>query len=538
MASQQIGHYRVLDLMGHGGMGTVYHAVDSLLEREVALKVVDSGLEDAQKRFRSEAIALAHLNHPGIPTVYELFQQDGRWILAMEFVRGQTLQQVVEQMGVFSPQRAAELCMRALEALAHAHSAGVIHRDLKPDNLMLTEAGEIKIMDFGIARVDGSVHLTNAGVMMGTPAYMAPEQVQGHDIDARADLYAMGVLFYKLITAELPFRGQTPFEMVQSHVHAQPTPVNLVRSDLPSWVQRIVERALAKAPGDRFQSAMEFHEGFSRCLAGLPLASSQNTTRDTEMAIRPPSMVLDAARVNAAQTPSRRASLPRRVPALVGVACAGMFLGGFGASLAPFLPFATNTSHHADVRPSRDIALAADESRAKPEPRASLAPRATADVKPRPASPGALTANGPSIATASGKATTLHTFSNIKLLTVADGRTEDHDVQLTFSPRDITAEQDGMNQPIAQVPYRQIAKATYVYAAEPRWDPSFSAPTERVNVPGFLGRSRHWLVVQTRDTHAILRIDGDQSARVLDAFESRAGVPIERPQAGGPNRNP
>jgi serine/threonine-protein kinase len=274
-------------------MGTVYRAIDETLHREVAIKVLNAELNDPEvaKRFRAEAITVARLSHPGIATIYELFQHDGQWLMVMEFVRGETLEHLVDRMGALSPQRAAELCMQALAALAHAHSMGVVHRDLKPANLMITETGSVKIMDFGIARVAGTEHLTNAGYMMGTPAYMAPEQVMGHEIDARADLYAMGVVFYRLTTAKLPFRGDTPFAMAQSQVNEIPTPVATMRSDLPPWVEQIVARALAKAPEQRFQSAVEFHEAFARCLAGLSMTA--------------PAAVASPSAVTAILTPAR-----------------------------------------------------------------------------------------------------------------------------------------------------------------------------------------------------------------------------------------
>ncbi|HXT70298.1 MAG TPA: protein kinase [Vicinamibacterales bacterium] len=275
MIGQNVGKYRILDRIGKGGMGTVYKAVDETLHREVAIKVLNAELNDPEvaKRFRSEAITVARLSHPGIATIYELFEHEGQWLMVMEFVRGETLENMVARMGPLSAQRAAEFCMQALAALAHAHSMGVVHRDLKPANLMVTENGAVKVMDFGIARVSGGEQLTNAGFMMGTPSYMAPEQVRGGDIDARTDLYAMGVVFYRLCTAKLPFKGDTAFAMVQSQVNDTPTPVSTVRHDLPSWVEDIITRSLAKAPVERFQSAAEFHEGFARCLAGLPLAS-------------------------------------------------------------------------------------------------------------------------------------------------------------------------------------------------------------------------------------------------------------------------
>ena len=289
MVGQIVGKYRIVDKLGRGGMGTVYRALDETLHREVAIKVLNAELNDPEvaRRFRAEAITVARLSHPGIAGIYELFEHDGEWLMVMEFVRGETLEKVVNRIGPLSAQRAAELCMQTLVALAHAHSMGVVHRDLKPANLMITESGGVKVMDFGIARVAGSEHLTNAGFMMGTPAYMAPEQVRGGDIDARADLYALGVVFYRLTTGALPFKGDTAFAMVQSQVLDPPTPVGLVRPDLPPWVGEVVGRALAKAPEQRFQSAAEFHEAFARCLAGLPLSSMYASGDPLTTPVRP-----------------------------------------------------------------------------------------------------------------------------------------------------------------------------------------------------------------------------------------------------------
>jgi serine/threonine-protein kinase len=290
MVGQNIGKYRVLDRVGRGGMGTVYRAIDETLHREVAIKVLNAELNDPEvaRRFRAEAITVARLSHPGIATIYELFQHDGQWLMVMEFVRGETLERMIERTGAQAAERAAELCMQSLTALAHAHSMGVVHRDLKPANIMLTESGAIKIMDFGIARVAGTEHLTNVGFMMGTPAYMAPEQVLGHEIDARADLYAMGVVFYRLLTAQLPFKGETPFAMAQAQVNNPPTPVGTFRADLPAWVEEVMARSLAKKPDDRFQSAVEFHEGFARSLSGQPMPSAYSSSAPTSLLATPP----------------------------------------------------------------------------------------------------------------------------------------------------------------------------------------------------------------------------------------------------------
>ena len=254
-------------------MGTVYRAIDETLHREVAIKVLNAELNDPSvaRRFRAEAVTVARLNHPGIATVYELFQHEGQWLMVMEFVRGETLEALVSRKGPLPHTEALDLCMQALAALAHAHSLGVVHRDLKPANIMFTESGTVKVMDFGIARVVGTEHLTSAGFMMGTPAYMAPEQVLGEDIDARADLYAMGVVLYHLLTGQLPFKGHTPFEMAQSRLRDQPTPVRSVRAELPAWLEPVLGMAIHREPPRRFQSARDFPGGVAS-RAGEPAA--------------------------------------------------------------------------------------------------------------------------------------------------------------------------------------------------------------------------------------------------------------------------
>jgi serine/threonine protein kinase len=312
MVGQNIGKYRVLERVGRGGMGTVYRAIDETLHREVAIKVLNAELNDPEvaKRFRAEAITVARLSHPGIATIYELFQHEGQWLMVMEFVRGETLERVVERAGAQTAERAAELCMQSLAALAHAHSMGVVHRDLKPANIMVTESGTVKIMDFGIARVAGTEHLTNAGFMMGTPAYMAPEQVLGHEIDARADIYALGVVFYRLVTAQLPFRGETPFAMAQAQVNNQPTPVRTVRADLPPWVDEVMTRSLAKKPEERFQSAVEFHEALARCLSGRPIEADYRSSAPSGVVSTPPRAMSTGSIEQAAPAPPVSGALP------------------------------------------------------------------------------------------------------------------------------------------------------------------------------------------------------------------------------------
>src|SRR4051812_25126813 len=260
MLGQTVGKYRVVSRLGRGGMGTVYKAVDETLGREVAIKRLNQDLTEQEtlKRFRAEAITLARLNHPNIATLFELTEHDGELLMVMEFVRGETFESLCERLGAIPISRAVELCSQVFDALAHAHRVSIVHRDLKPANLMLAESGVVKVMDFGLARIAGSEHLTNDGYMVGTPAYMSPEQVLGRDIDGRADLYAMGVVLFRLLTGQLPFKADSGIAMVQHQLNDPPTPVRQVRSELPVACEDILLRALAKGPSERFQSAGQF----------------------------------------------------------------------------------------------------------------------------------------------------------------------------------------------------------------------------------------------------------------------------------------
>ena len=429
MTGQTIGKYRIEERIGRGGMGTVYRATDETLHREVALKVLNAELNDPEiaRRFRAEAVTVARLSHPGIATIYELFQHDGQWLMVMEFVRGETLERLVSRSGPLPVQRAAELCMQVLAALSHAHGLGVVHRDLKPANLMINDTGVVKVMDFGIARVSGSEHLTNAGFMMGTPAYMAPEQVMGAEVDQRADLYAMGVVFYRLATAKLPFKGDTAFAMAQSQVNDPPTPVMLARPDLPLWVEAIVARSLAKAPQARFQSSLEFHEALSRSLAGMPLQATDDGSAPTELMATPtrtpltmpalttgptvatsPPMAAPPAPAQApAVAPKPAASKPRSQMNTVTAVIAAVVLLGvlalaarswLGSQRSPEPPAAPPAAApSAAAEPAQPPTAAADPATTPPAPPQSPPPvqEAPPPVAPPPSPPPVTTAAPP-----------------------------------------------------------------------------------------------------------------------------------------------
>ena len=343
MLGKTVGKYRIVDRLGRGGMGTVYKAVDETLEREVAIKVLnpDLGESDVLKRFRAEAVTLARLNHQGIATLFELHRHDDDLLMVMEFVRGETFHDLSERLGQLAPPQAAQMCVQVLDALAHAHRAGVVHRDLKPANLMVTDGGTVKVMDFGIARVLGTEHYTQSGYMMGTPAYMAPEQVLGRDVDGRADLYAVGVVLYRLLAAQLPFEADTAIAMVQKQLSDAPTPVARVRPDLPDWCSVILERSLAKDPADRFQTAEEFRAALINAthlesLGDLPTMATPTPPgllRDPDM-----TMAHDEAlsRTTAASARTRQSATGAAVATPPAVAAKAT--GAAAASTAPRAP--------------------------------------------------------------------------------------------------------------------------------------------------------------------------------------------------------
>jgi serine/threonine protein kinase len=306
MIGKTVGKYRIVERLGRGGMGTVYKAIDETLDREVAIKVLNADLGDTDilKRFRAEAVTLARLNHPGIATLYELYRDDDDLLMVMEFVRGETVHELSERLGALAAPQAAHLAMQVLDALSHAHRAGVVHRDLKPANLMITEMGVVKVMDFGIARVLGTEHFTQGGYMMGTPAYMAPEQVLGGEIDGRADLYAVGVVLYRLLSGQLPFSADTAIAMVQKQVNESPIPITQFQPDLPQWCARVLNRVLAKSPADRFQTADEFRTAL------LSAVQPQTLGELPTMATPTPLGLLIGGEITAPQT-LQPATMPR-----------------------------------------------------------------------------------------------------------------------------------------------------------------------------------------------------------------------------------
>jgi serine/threonine protein kinase/tetratricopeptide (TPR) repeat protein len=260
LAGQVISHFRILEPVGRGGMGVVYRAEDTHLNRIVALKFLSPELtldSAAKERFLYEARAASSLDHPNICTIHEVGESaDGRLYLAMPYYDGETLKERIERGPLPLPE-ALQLAVQAARGLACAHESGVMHRDIKPANLMITRQGQVKILDFGVAKLLGEAGLTRPLSALGTPAYMSPEQARGIETDHRTDLWSLGVVLYQMLTGRLPFQGDTPNSILLALIQDSPLPLRHGREDLPEEVERVVARALAKDPRERYRDADE-----------------------------------------------------------------------------------------------------------------------------------------------------------------------------------------------------------------------------------------------------------------------------------------
>jgi serine/threonine-protein kinase len=262
-----VGSYKITEKIGEGGMGAVFRGIDVMLEREVAIKMLRPELASQPQvveRFRSEAVTLAKLNHPNIATLYSFLRQGDHFFMVMEFVRGETLDDVIRRMGAMPVEHATTLFCQALEGIEHAHKMGIIHRDIKPANMMLATDGALKVMDFGIARVLGTARLTRQGSVVGTIEYMSPEQVRGEEGDARSDIYSLGILFYEMLTGRVPFHSTSEFALMKAQIEDPPPPPRAFAPHIPIPVEQAIMRSLAKKPEARFQNSGEFREAVLR----------------------------------------------------------------------------------------------------------------------------------------------------------------------------------------------------------------------------------------------------------------------------------
>ncbi|HET7856389.1 MAG TPA: Stk1 family PASTA domain-containing Ser/Thr kinase [Gaiellaceae bacterium] len=303
------GRYRVMRKLGSGGMADVYLAEDEELGRRVAIKILnDRHANDEQfvERFRREAKNAAGLSHPNIVSIYDRGEAEGTYYIAMEFLDGRSLKELLIARGPMAIDDAVAYTRQILNALRFAHKKGVVHRDIKPHNVMADPDGRLKVTDFGIARA-GASQMTEAGAIVGTAQYLSPEQARGAPVDQRSDLYAVGVVLYEMLTGEVPFTGETPVEIAMKHLSDPPRPPSTIRPDVSPDLDMIVLRALAKNPDDRFQSAEEMDAELARVAGGGSVTAE---TADAATAVLS-GATLATAPTAIAPPPARRTSTYR-----------------------------------------------------------------------------------------------------------------------------------------------------------------------------------------------------------------------------------
>jgi serine/threonine protein kinase len=540
MIGRTIGKYRIVGQIGRGGAGIVYKAVDETLNREVAIKTLNPDLANTEvmKRFRAEATILAKLNHPQIATIFELFRSETDLLMVMEFVRGETLDKLSQRFGPLTPEGAAYLIDQILSALEHAHRAGVVHRDMKPGNVMVTETGGVKIMDFGIARVRGAEQMTVDGRLMGTPAYMPPEQVLGQEVDGRADLYAVGVVFYRLLTGALPFTADTALAMLQQQILETPVALLRHREGLPDWCEPIVQRALAKAPADRFQTAEEFREEVARATGLLPTADLARMfavapSVDSPGSSRKVSDTLDLSRGDVMDSPSvggagvtttlvwrQRLAWAYSMLAVVAMSAAVL---GYMALPRSDTQAATEPLTVAVPAPAMPVMEPAKPVAADPPPVIEVV---TPDAAPRRA------AEEPArLAPATRRSTPSEPLLIFETKTVVGTKKpREHDAQLVLADGRITVTSDVDSEyPFYSIPYGSVISISYSRGRDPMWN-SPEGPAQVTRSGGALGRlgivvARDWISLRTntKDQFVTMRFDELLVRRILLALEERTG---------------
>ncbi|GMW01947.1 MAG: hypothetical protein AMXMBFR84_30830 [Candidatus Hydrogenedentota bacterium] len=281
LTSKTLGQYEVVERIGQGGMGIVYRGRDTVLDRDVALKVLPPAFaknEQYLQRFMREAKSVARLDHPNIVAVYGAGEQNGVYFIAMLFVKGDLLQTVIDRVGRLDVYRALQITRQAAEALAEAHRNDIVHRDVKPQNIMINQSGMVKVMDFGLARlVQSTSGLTATGAMLGTPKYMSPEQCEGQEIDCRTDIYSLGVTLFEMLTGRLPYDADSDLGIMYQIVHKPFPELRSIRGDVPAEVSELLEMMVVKDSAQRTITAQEIAYRCECILANMtpvPLAGN------------------------------------------------------------------------------------------------------------------------------------------------------------------------------------------------------------------------------------------------------------------------
>jgi tetratricopeptide (TPR) repeat protein len=301
MGSLFAGRYQIIEELGHGGMGRVYRALDKKLNEEVALKLVRPEIaadRSTLERFHTELKLARKISHPHVGRMYELMEEKRSHFITMEYVPGQDLRGLIRQTGQLTVGKAIAIGKEICEGLAEAHKQGIIHRDLKPSNIIIDRAGEGRIMDFGIARSMAVKSRTGAGVMIGTPEYMSPEQVEGKEIDARTDIYSLGIILYEMLTGRVPFEGDTPFTVGVKHKSEAPRNPKLLNPNIPDALSGVILKCLEKDRSKRYPSAADVRAGLERVEIGLPTtervvpATKARTSRQVTVSFTPRKLLI------------------------------------------------------------------------------------------------------------------------------------------------------------------------------------------------------------------------------------------------------
>jgi serine/threonine-protein kinase len=517
----------------------------------------DAADAETLRRFRTEAAVLARLNHTDIATIYELVQSDTELFMVMELVAGESLEAVAARAGRLPVDAAAYIIDRVLAALTHAHEVGVVHRDLKPANVMVTRVGGVKLMDFGIARVYAGERITLHGSMMGTPGYMAPEQILGNPVDARADVYAVGAMLYRLLAGAVPFAGDSAVAVIQRQLSESVAPIRTLAPDVPEAYDEIVARAMAKAPEERFQTADEFRQalgGVSGTLKTIDLAK-----RLAEDMPASPVMGLDDVAAAAAPiTPT--AVLPGRRPSrwrwtatatiVAAAAVAGIVVGRRTRPIerpVAAAPAATpgGTSPAAAQPPGEGTAPL-------PQARDGSTPSTPDAAEPRGHGPAPLPGASATQPMSAGASAALlpapapdrppdidlppppvQVF-DAKLLSIVEDKAREFEARLVLENTMMTVTPaDEAGEPLRTLPYEKVKSISYSISRDPLWmSPQGPAPVIRrggtlrlfgISVP------RHWVALRTAaNTFVVLRLNESTAPALVSSLEERTGHRSQR----------